>query len=160
MKVEQLMTRDVDCARPEDTLADAAMIMWRRDCGIVPVVDRTGGRFLGVLTDRDICMATATKHCAPDALPVGDVMSRRALTCRSSDDIRVAMHRMAEGQVRRVPVVDAAGHLEGIVTVNDLTLAAERNAQRGDDVVSYPEAMGVLRAISRHRHAAKVPALT
>lgn len=158
MKVEQLMTRDIESVRPEANLADAAMVMWRRDCGIVPVVEHSGKRILGVITDRDICMAATTRHCAPDAVPVGDVMTRRLLTCRPEDDVRVAMHRMSEGQVRRIPVVDANGHLQGIVALNDLTLAAERTAHRGDDVVSYPEVMGVLKAVSRHRHPAKVEA--
>src|SRR5947199_19645 len=54
MLVESLMTRDAESARPESTLAEAAAVMWRRDCGVVPVTDE-GGRVVGVITDRAVC---------------------------------------------------------------------------------------------------------
>ncbi len=158
MKVEHLMTRDVESCTPEATLAQAAMIMWRRDCGFVPVAESPGGRFLGVITDRDICMATATKHVSPDLVPVATVMNRRAITCAPTDDVRIAMTRMNEGQVRRLPVLDKQGRLSGILTLNDLALAAERTARRVDESVSYGDVMGVLRAVSAHRLPTKLAA--
>jgi CBS domain-containing protein len=158
MKVEHLMTRDVESCTPEATLAQAAMIMWRRDCGFVPVAESPGGRFLGVITDRDICMATATKHVSPDLVPVATVMNRRAITCAPTDDVRIAMTRMNEGQVRRLPVLDKQGRLSGILTLNDLALAAERTARRVDESVSYGDVMSVLRAVSAHRLPTKLAA--
>jgi CBS domain-containing protein len=151
MKVEHLMTPDVESCTPEANLTQAAMIMWRRDCGFVPVVDSSGGRFAGVITDRDICIATATKHVSPDSVRVGTVMNRRAVTCAPSDDAKVAMHRMGEHQVRRLPVVDKEGRLMGVLSLNDLALAAERNTRRDDESVSFGDVMGVLRAVSTHR---------
>ncbi len=151
MNVEHLMTRDVESCTPEANLAQAAMIMWRRDCGFVPVAENPGGRFVGVITDRDICMATATKHVSPDSVQVGTVMNRGAITCAPSDDVRIAMRRMNEGQVRRLPVLDKQGRLSGILALNDLALAAERTTRRVDESVNYGDVMGVLRAVSAHR---------
>jgi CBS domain-containing protein len=151
MKVERLMTPDVETCAPEANLAHAAMIMWRRDCGFVPVVENPSGLFAGVITDRDICMATATRHSYAHLIPVREVMSSRAFTCAPTDDVRVAMHRMSEGQVRRLPVVDKQGKLKGVISLNDLALAAERSSRRGDDGIDYADVMGVLKAVSAHR---------
>ena len=63
MKVEEVMTRDVQSCYPETNLAEAAMQMWRGDFGVLPVVD--SGKVVGMITDRDICMAAATKHRDP-----------------------------------------------------------------------------------------------
>jgi len=104
---------------------------------------------VGVITDRDICMATATQHESPDAVRVGTVMNRRAVTCAPSEDVHAAMRRMNEAQVRRLPVLDQQGRLSGVLALNDLALAAERTAHR--ESVSYGDVMGVLRAISAHR---------
>ncbi len=158
MKVEHLMTRDVETCAPEADLAQAAMIMWRRDCGFVPVVESSSGRFAGVITDRDICMATATRHSSASSIPVREVMGSHAFTCAPSDDVRVAMHRMSEGQVRRLPVVDKQGKLSGVISLNDLALAAEKSLRREDDGIGYADVMGVLKAVSAHRLPTKVPA--
>jgi CBS domain-containing protein len=158
MKVEQLMTRDVETCAPDANLAHAAMIMWRRDCGFVPVVENPSGRFAGVITDRDICIAAATRHASVHSIPVREVMSSHAYTCAPSDDVRVAMHRMSEGQVRRLPVVDKQGKLNGVISLNDLALAAERSLRRESDGIGHADVMGVLKAVSAHRLPAKVVA--
>ena len=56
MKVRDLMTRDVKSCNASSILRSAAQIMWDNDCGTVPIVDHAG-RFIDMLTDRDICMA-------------------------------------------------------------------------------------------------------
>ena len=151
MNVEHVMNRDVESCTPESNLAEAAMVMWRRDCGFVPVVENPGGRLVGVITDRDICMATATKHAGPDSLRVGTVMNRHAVTCTPSDDVRTAMNRMSEKQMRRLPVVDREGRLTGVLSLNDLALAAERTSNLDKGSVGYADIAEVLREISAHR---------
>lgn len=150
MKVHDLMMWEVESCRPECDLAEAAMIMWRRDCGIVPVVDNPSDKLIGVITDRDICMATATQHKDPHSIRVGDVMSRKLYTCSPTDDVRIAMKAMKEGQVRRLPVVDENGTLRGVISLNDIALAAERTAKAGAGL-GYPEVIDLLQAISTHR---------
>ena len=151
MNVEHLMTRDVESCTPDANLSEAAMVMWRRDCGFVPVVENPSGRVVGVITDRDICMATATKHAVPDSVRVSTVMSRQAVTCTPSDDVKTAMNRMSEKQMRRLPVVDKDGRLTGILSLNDLALAAERNANLDKGSVGYADVAEVLRDVCAHR---------
>ena len=87
MRVQDLMTWDPEACTPHHDLAHAAMIMWRRDCGIVPVVEGGTNKLIGVITDRDICMATATKGRTPAAITVGDVMSKKPTTCLPGDEL-------------------------------------------------------------------------
>ena len=151
MIVDHLMTRDTETCTPDANLAHAAMIMWRRDCGIVPVLERPEGRLIGLITDRDICMATATQHLQPDSIAVESIMNRTIFSCSPTDSVRVALHKMAEYQVRRLPVVDKEGRLQGIVSLNDLILAAERNGRGAEELLSYTDVVGTLKAVSAHR---------
>src|SRR5687768_12671334 len=125
MLVENVMTRDAEGCRPEDSLAAAAAVMWRKDCGVVPVVDE-GGRIVGVLTDRDICMALATRPQTASEVSVAGVMSREVLSCKATDDIRDALEIMRGGQLRRLPVLDSEGRLAGILSVSDIVLHSDR----------------------------------
>ena len=77
MRVEQLMTRTVETCEPHDTLVTAARIMWTRDCGCVPVVvpEEGGHRVVGMLTDRDVCMAAYLQGRPLSEISVASVMS-------------------------------------------------------------------------------------
>ncbi len=78
-----------------------------------------------MLTDRDICIATATRGARPSDIQVKDVMSRDLAACRLDDDAQAALKTMKERRVRRLPVLDAQGRLAGIVSLNDLAMRAE-----------------------------------
>jgi CBS domain-containing protein len=151
MRVQDLMTWDPESCTPHHDLAHAAMIMWRRDCGIVPVVEGGTNRLIGVITDRDICIASATRGRPTTSIVVGDVMSRELTTCLPGDELKTALQKMGEAQVRRLPVADTQGNLRGILTLNDLLLHAEKTDRHGGAPVTYAEVMGTLRAVSRHR---------
>lgn len=151
MRVQDLMTWDPESCTPHHDLAHAAMIMWRRDCGVVPVVESGTNRLIGVITDRDICMAATTKGLSPAAISVGDVMSESPTTCLPGDELKTALRKMGEAQVRRLPVADTQGRLRGIVAINDLLLHAEKTDRHGEAPVTYADVMGVLRAVSKHR---------
>lgn len=158
MRVQDLMTWDPEPCTPQDDLAHAAMIMWRRDCGIVPVVERGTNKLIGVVTDRDICIATAMQGRSPGSIPVGEIMSRKPRACRPGDDLKSALKTMAEAQTRRLPVADTQGVLRGIVSLNDLILRAEKTDRRGEAPVTYAEVMAVLRAICQHRRETAIAA--
>lgn len=145
MTIAKLMTKEVESCTQDTDLAAAAMIMWRADCGIVPVVERESNRLAGVITDRDVCMAAGTKHQAACCIPVGDVMARKVVTCRSSETARAVMARMAEHRVRRVPVVDDKDGLVGVVSIADLIRATE-SPNLGTGVTSE-DVVTALRAI-------------
>jgi CBS domain-containing protein len=146
MQVNQIMTTDVATARPETNLAAIAKLMWDRDCGFVPVVD-AAGKVVGVITDRDICIATATRRLLPEQIPASQAMSRQPVhTCLPDDTTTQALATMKHFQVRRLPVVAADGTLKGIVSTNDIVLASgQREAPVPAEIVS------ALAAICAHR---------
>src|SRR5262245_15334249 len=69
MKVKEIMTSDVKTCSLDTDLASAAKIMWEEDCGAVPVTDG-GGSVIGMITDRDICIAAATRPQAEGQIQV------------------------------------------------------------------------------------------
>lgn len=144
MKVKDVMTSDVKACGPDTNLAEAVKNMWEGDCGALPVVN-DDGRVAGMITDRDICIAVATRGRSADRIAVRQVARNQVLhTCLPDDDATVALQAMQAHKVRRLPVVDAEGHLRGIVSLNDIVTHA--GAASPTDVVS------ALASICEHRH--------
>jgi CBS domain-containing protein len=129
MKVREIMTSDVKSCSVNTNLATAAEIMWKHDCGAVPVTDG-GGTVVGMITDRDICIAAATRSRAEGDIQVGEVLSKQLRSCSPGDDIRSAMETMRTEQLRRLPVVESDGRLAGIVSLHDIAIQA-RGRQTG-----------------------------
>jgi len=147
MKVKELMSVDVKSCREDSDLATATKIMWDADCGIVPVVN-DDRQVVGVITDRDICVAAATRSMDPGALKVRDVMSRTVATCADTDDARVALGTLKDRRVRRLPVVDRQRRLVGVISLNDLAIRAEC---RRDAEIPGEEFLDAMKAICAHR---------
>jgi CBS domain-containing protein len=145
MKVQDVMTKDPKWCGPDTNLAAAVELMWKNDCGVLPVVDH--GRLAGIITDRDICIALGTRNRPASELTVKEVATREVHTCSPGDGVQTAMATMKRGRVHRLPVVDQQGNLEGIVSLNDLELAAQRNY--GD--LTYEDVMDTVRAVGEHR---------
>jgi CBS domain-containing protein len=150
MKVQELMTIDVQCCEPGDDLAQVAQIMWDQDCGVVPVVEAFG-RVAGVITDRDLCMAAWSRGAALAALRVADTMSREVSGCSPLDEIEAALSTMRRVGVRRLPVLDERGALVGILSLNDVVVEAERQRERGSRDLPAAEIASNLAAVSKPR---------
>jgi CBS domain-containing protein len=148
MKVREVMTTVAHTCRPEDTLECAAQLLWSHDCGVLPVVDGDG-LVQAMITDRDICMGAWTRGQPLAGLRVADSMSREVASCQADDDLTVATAKMAQHQVRRLPVVDAQGRIAGILSLNDLAVRSEHVARN--------EALKLLAAVCQSR--AKSPVL-
>jgi len=146
MKVQDVMKKDVESCERNTDLAAAAMIMWRKDCGVVPVVGKEG-EAVGMITDRDICMAVATRHCRPEEVAVGDVMSEKLYKVRPGDDIRAALEAMRSERVRRLPVVSPDGVLQGIISINDIVMAAGKSTGRTRPDILAEDVLEVLKSI-------------
>lgn len=131
MRVKDVMTSDVKHCSLDTNLAAAAKIMWEGDCGAVPVTDDQG-KVVGMITDRDICIAGATRSRAAGEIAVRDVISRTLHACAPGDDVRAAMDTMKRQQVRRLPVTGQDGRLAGIVSIHDIALQARPS--KGSDV--------------------------
>ncbi len=144
MKVEQIMTPSPATCGPTDNLGQVVEHMWDADCGIVPVVDDRG-HVMGVITDRDICIATGTWDLAPAEIRAADMVRGHVISCRPEDDVQVALKLMKEHRVRRVLVTTEEGVLHGIVSLNDIALAAgSRETATAGDVLA------TIKAISTH----------
>jgi CBS domain-containing protein len=126
MNVQQLMSTDVKSCTPDHALACAAQLMWDSDCGCVPVVDELG-RVTGMITDRDICMASHLNRRPPHELKVGDFMSQHVLACHPQDRLTDATAMMRRAQVRRLPVTDEGGRLVGLLSLTDVAVLANRS---------------------------------
>jgi CBS domain-containing protein len=148
MKVHEIMTTDVRSCGPQSTLAAAAMIMWDNDCGVVPVVN-TAQQVVGMITDRDICMAVATQNRLASEIKVGDVSSGRVQSCRSDLDVRDALDVMRREQLRRLPVTDAEGRLVGILSLADIARHAKKGESKRQKHVPHKDVMRTLKALSK-----------
>lgn len=142
MKVAELMTSSPACCTPNDDVATVAQMMLESDCGCIPVVEeRSSQRLVGVVTDRDLAIRCLAKGLGPDT-KVSQVMSPDVQSCAPDADAKEVQRVMTDRQVRRVPVVDDAQALVGIVAQADLARAAKR------DLVSDKEVGRVLEQVS------------
>lgn len=116
--VRSLMTAHVCTCGPDDSLSRAAQLMWDADCGAIPVV--VDQKVAGVITDRDICMATYTQGKAPSELRVAVAMSREPFSCHPDDSLADALAMMADKRVRRLPVLSADGKPLGVLAFADV----------------------------------------
>ena len=145
MKVKDIMTGEPRSCAPETNLAEAAALMLDGDCGILPVV--ADGKLVGVVTDRDMYIALATRNKRASELTVRDVVQTPVYTCGPDDDVQAALETMKRHCVRRLPVEGFGGSIMGIVSMNDIVLAAgPRRPVREADVV------GTLQVICAHHH--------
>ena len=112
MKVKDVMTTNVRTCFTSDSLATAAQLMWDHDCGCVPVLN-AHGQVVGMITDRDVCMAAFFQGVPIGEIKVSTVMSRQLFDCTSDDDLSAAETTMREKKVRRLPVLNQEGRLVG-----------------------------------------------
>lgn len=148
MKVSDVMSSPASCCSPYEPLSEAARVMWDRDCGFVPVIELVTNALLGVVTDRDLCMASYTQGRRLSDIPIEAIMSAAVVTCRAEDGLDVVHARMREHALRRLVVVDELGAVEGVLSISDLVRVAER-AQGGDKQALQKAVAQTLAEISR-----------
>lgn len=118
MKIRDVMSKDVQVARPTDTLQDVASRMAAGDFGFIPVAE--GDRLVGTLTDRDITVRAVARG-GGGASVVSEAMTAPVTTVLDSADLKVALEAMSTGQIRRLPVLDKHDRLVGVVSLGDLS---------------------------------------
>lgn len=154
MKVREITPPYVASCRPDTNLAAAAALFWEHDCGFLPVVDETY-RVVGVLTDRDVCMAVATRPKLASEILVRDVMISPVHTIAANDTATQAMRVMRGHHIRRLPVTTADGVLEGVISLNDLTLAAHERKNESPRPPTYEEISLTLKTLCAHSRSRK-----
>jgi CBS domain-containing protein len=145
--VKDIMTSQPATCSPETNLAAAAALMLDADCGMLPVID--DGRIVGVVTDRDMYIALATRGKRASELTGGEIAQAPVHTCSPDDDVHAVLETMKQHRVRRLPVAGFEGAIMGVVSMNDIVLAAGRRKGVRDD-----EVVAAMQAICSHHHPA------
>jgi CBS domain-containing protein len=124
MKVRAVMTESPAFCSSETNLGAVGEIMWNNNCGFLPVLSPEQ-KVVGVLTDRDMCIALATRNQLPGEITAQQVSSGTVYSCQVEDDLSIALTTMSEKGIRRLPVLDEAGKLSGILSVDDVVVYAD-----------------------------------
>jgi CBS domain-containing protein len=120
--IGEICNREVVFARPNESVRSAALLMREHHVGSLVVVDEAGGRPIpaGILTDRDIAVGVVALGLDPEATLVGAVMSPEVIVEREDAGVAETVALMRQKGLRRLPVVDRAGSLVGVVSADDL----------------------------------------
>jgi CBS domain-containing protein len=139
-KCSEVMTRDPVSCEPDESIVHVAQVMKQEDVGSVPVVqDHSSKRLSGIITDRDIVIKVVAEGENPERATVRDAMTSNPVFCREDDDVQKAVDMMAERQVRRMPIVDADGRLNGIIAQADVATRVHRDSTTGEMVEAISE---------------------
>jgi CBS domain-containing protein len=149
MRVLEMMMGTPYFCHPESNLGEATELMWKGNCGFLPVA-KEDGKIIGVITDRDICIALGTRGRPPGEIPVVDAMTQKVYSCAPEDDVYLALAAMREGRVRRLPVISKEGILVGVVSMDDVLLHADAGNARSSGI-SSEEVVKTFRAINTHQ---------
>jgi CBS domain-containing protein len=140
MRVNEAMTADVQIANPNQSIQDAARTMAAIDAGVLPVGEND--RLVGIITDRDIAVRAVAKGLSPST-QVREVMSEgEVMYCYEDEDIEDVAHNMADIKVRRLPVLNRAKRLVGIISLGDIAVADGPDSA-GDAICGISEPGGM-----------------
>lgn len=137
-RISEIMTRDVRCVAPDDSLQLAAKAMDELNVGSLPVWD--GQNLIGMVTDRDITIRGVATGKQVDSAPVSEVMSTDVQCCFDDEQIGDVMEKMRDSQIRRVPVMDRQNRLVGMVSLGDLAtkIDSDQAVERTLENISEP----------------------
>ena len=116
MKVKDIMTSEIRTCSPRTDLAAAAALLLDGDCGILPVV--SDGTLVGVVTDRDMYIALATRNTRASDMTTGEVMRTPVYTCGPDDDVQTALDTMKQHRLRRLPVEGFGSTIMGLSLIH------------------------------------------
>lgn len=146
MKISSLIQRSVTSCTVHDHLDRVAQLMWDHDIGCLPVID-TQGHIVGMVTDRDACMAAYTQDAPLRAIPVVNAMAKQVFSCKEDDEVGAVERTMSQHQIHRMPVIDDQGHPIGIVSLNDIARAASAGKLPANEVASTLAAVSTPRSV-------------
>jgi CBS domain-containing protein len=127
MQVQEIMTQPVDTIDPSTTSREAARRMRDENIGALPI--RENGELIGMVTDRDIVARAVAENSLPSNTAVSAVMSQGIYYCFEDDSLEEAARIMAEHQVRRLPVLNRAQQLFGIIAIADIARSGDKEAE-------------------------------
>ena len=119
MKVKDCMCKEVCCVKEDATLTEVAKLMNENHVGCIPVCNNDN-TVCGIVTDRDILLRAIACEKDPKTSKVSDIMTCHVCTCTQEEEISNAQTKMAQNQIRRLPVCDNNNNVIGILTLGDL----------------------------------------
>lgn len=147
MLVNEIMKKPPATCTTHDTVADAARIMHEHKCGFVPVVDPHGA-VVGVVTDRDVCLIVGDRNRAMTHVSVHDAMTHPVFSCYADENVKTTLATMAKRHVRRLPVLDRHGRLQGVLSIDDIIQAPQRRgAPTPEDLLAALKGISMPRPI-------------
>jgi CBS domain-containing protein len=126
MKVKDFMKTEVGFCSAEDSLRKAAEIMLRQDCGVVPVVNEEG-KVVGMLSDRDMCLAIVARNRKASDVKTKDLIKGEPVVCAANNKIEAALRKMRKNQIKQLAVVGESGELVGVLSDNDILLGVRKD---------------------------------
>ncbi len=146
MKVNKIMTKNVGFCQAEDDFTKAIEIMWQRDCGVVPVVNKDS-EVVGIISDRDAAIAVFLKEKPAADILISNHISEKVVTCSEKDSVKSVLKKMRKHQIKRLPVVDKKEKLSGIISITDILLAAGKDKSLKKKIFKTLEAIAKPRPI-------------
>lgn len=143
-QVSQIMNRNVRVISPDTSVRQAAQEMKSLDVGALPVCD--GERLIGMLTDRDIAVRSVADNKEPQNTKVSDIMSPEVVWCFDDASTEEVAAKMADHQVRRIPVVNRQKKLVGVVAMADLATSQQDPDTKADTIEGVSEDSGRARS--------------
>lgn len=139
MKCKDIMTKSVKMCGATCSAKEAAQIMKKVNSGAVPIVD-AHDKVLGIITDRDITLNTVAEGKDPSKVKIMDFMSKHIITVHVEDNIDIAIKKMKENKIRRLPVVDDEDRLVGIISLGDIAVLSntEQETYNALEEISEP----------------------
>lgn len=144
MRVQDVMVGTPAYCDASTNLGAAIEMLWNRNCGFLPVVDENE-KVIGVVTDRDLCIAMGTRNRVAGEITVGEALSPQLFYCKPEDDIHAALKIMGDKKVRRLPVVDSNRKLKGILAMDDIVMHAQTARAGKFPELSADDILGTLK---------------
>ena len=140
---KEVMTKDPVCCLPSDSVAKAAELMKNENIGSIPVIENAQSqKLVGIVTDRDLALKVIAGGLDAKSTTVESVMTHQVVTCHADDDLQMALHAMAEHQLRRIPVVDNNKKIVGIIAQADVATRVDQPEKTAEMVKEISQANG------------------
>jgi CBS domain-containing protein len=138
MRVNEIMSRNVECINPDTPIAKAADIMRDRDIGFLAICEND--RLVGTVTDRDITIRSVAQGRDPRLAPVREIMTAQVFYCYENDDVEKVAQHMEETEVRRMLILNDRKRLVGVISIGDLARTSGEKELAGETLGNIAEA--------------------
>jgi len=138
MKINEIMTRNVECVSPSLKISLAAEKMLAEDIGFLPICEHN--KVVGTVTDRDITIRSVAQGRDPRLAPVSEIMTSTVFHCYEDDDVETVAKTMEDDAVRRMLIFDRDENLVGVVSLGDIAIAKGESGVAGEALSGIAEA--------------------